>query len=170
MDAGTAALLGALAGASVTGGLTLLNTLAPNRFQTGQAANGRTKRNEAEKQRDHDSTEQAAQHEHEVAERRQRHAAELLPKRLASIEDWRLEIQNEIYRLANHDPGVNPISDENDLVGRPWIGSLRAHLSDSVDAAAIRDQGSFLTYLEGTEGLTREVARIEQKWTAEALG
>jgi hypothetical protein len=100
-----------------------------------------------------------AQREHDHADRRQRLAAELLPQRTALVEEWRRQV-----RQAKEVAG--PVN----LVGEPWFESLRTHLSTSFDAEQIRAATQFLCDGESAHRLTREIAHIERRWLADALG
>lgn len=171
MEAGTAALLGALSGAVVTGGLTFLNTLASNRFQRGQAAAQREyQANEAKMQRENEAAENAVQREHEAAERRQRHAAELLPQRLDLITEWRKSLKDGSDAFENRDQSKHyDDQPELDLIGKPWFESLRAHLTDSDEA---RDLAMSATLYARSDEVwdIMEIASIENQWIEQALG
>lgn len=97
---------------------------------------------EAKAQRDHDAAESTAQRDHEAAERRQRHAAELLTRRLEWIASWRNELRDAAYEW-DHPTTAQAAGNRQseNLVGKPWFESFRAHLTDSDDADELRDDG-----------------------------
>ena len=126
-------------GGVLTGGMTMATALVGGTFQLKEAKAARR---------------------HELADRRQRLAAELLPQRIAIVEQWRRSV------CEARDAAVDPPN----LVGEPWFESLRTHLTKSVDAEQISAATQYRCDLDSAHSLTREIANIERRWVADALG
>jgi hypothetical protein len=160
MDAGTAAVLGALAGAGITGVITLGVTITNNIFQRGDAKDKRT----------HDKSENKANRNHE-------RSAALLAHRQERIKLWRkgLESAHADYQkfwqwIADNPPETRtkPDPQEPNIVGTEWFESMRPYLVNSPDL-----QG----YLRADQApcepplvllLSREIGRLEGEWEAES--
>ena len=160
MDAGTAAVLGALAGAGITGVITLGVTITNNIFQRG----------DANAQRTHEKSENNANRNYE-------RAAAFLVHRQERIKQWRqgLESAHAEYQkfwqwIAENPPETRKSVDppEPNIVGTEWFESLRPYLSNSPDLQGYLradhvDCAPPLVLL-----LSRDIGRIEREWEAES--
>lgn len=161
MDAGTAALLGTLAGAGITGVITLGVAITNNVFQRG----------EAKARRDHERDES------EASRRYERRTA-ILTYRQQQIERWRqgleashAEYKKWFYDFANdqlpHEPKDLDLEIPS-IVGTEWFESLRPYLSKNAETTTYRDDVRLNCDPEFVVVLTHEIARIEERWLDEA--
>jgi hypothetical protein len=160
MNTATAAFIGALVAAGVTGVVSLGTVLLNNRAQ----------RQIAKDQRTHEESESKADRGHE-------RAAAFLAHRQERIKLWRqgLEAAHTDYQkfwqwIADNPPETRtkPDPQEPNIVGNEWFESMRPYLVNSPDL-----QG----YLRADQApcepplvllLSRDIGRIERQWEAES--
>ncbi|HRD10927.1 MAG TPA: hypothetical protein PLI79_03605 [Mycobacterium sp.] len=135
-------IVGAVAGASSTGLITLLKSALDN----------------------------AAQRRTSEAERRHQVVASLRAQRDTTIKLWRMGLehardsyQRSLADSANGSAAPNAVGDE-------WFETLRPHLSKSGAAAALRTATELRCDNQTVALLSLEIGRIEKLWLDEAMG
>ena len=135
-------IVGAVAGASSTGLITLLKSALDN----------------------------AAQRRTSEAERRHQVVASLRAQRDTTIKLWRMGLEHarDAYQRSLADSADG--SAAPNAVGDEWFETLRPHLSKSGAAAALRTATELRCDNQTVALLSLEIGRIEKLWLDEAMG